>query len=460
MNVLPWVTAAVAGWFWVRALLPRQGGAGVWARGGMEAALAFGFGAGATAAVFFVLLWGGMKPGSAAWTADLAVLAGGMGTWWLMRRRKSEPAPAPEAAELPLAWLAGLAAVGSLIAFLAAAAVYLRANPQGDWDAWAIWNARAKFLAHEGMWRNAVSAELTETHAEYPPLWSAAVARAWSESGEPSQDAPQAGAFLAALALVSLTGCGLAARAGWPWAAAGTATLLMTVSLWRAAPGQYADVPLALLLLGAVMAAEAGQRAGWCAPGLALSGALASMAAFTKNEGLAFCAVLGATLAVAARFRALWWLAGAAPGLVLTGLFHWLLAPDQAQFSADSFRQVGRLAVVLEGMAAEVWRLGEFPAHPLLFLALLFFVMRPARPWRPLWPAVAALLLVGAYAAAMWGSASDASWQVSTAANRLLLQVTPMLVWCSTLWLSNARPAAPAGEAAPERRGEGRGRKR
>jgi len=461
MNTLAWVTAAVAGWFWVRALLPRPGGEAGWARAGMEAGLAFAFGTGAASALFFALLWAGMKPGSAAWTADGMVLAAGVGLWRLMRGRVCEQALPPGSGKLPLAWLAGLAAAGSLIAFLGAAAIYLRANPQGDWDAWSVWNTRAKFLASDGMWRNAVSPELAEAHPEQPLLWPAAVARAWSESGAMGQEAPQAGAFLAGLGLLLVFGCGIAARAGWPWAAAATAVLLMLVPLWRGVPGQSADVPLALFLFGAVAAAEAAQRAGWCWPGMALGGALASMAAFTRNEGLLFCAFLGAALAVAARARALWWLAGAAPVLVLTGLFHALLAPETKVFSWESLGQAGRLAAVIQAMAAGIWKMGEWPAHPLLFVALLFLVFRPEHPWRPLWPAVAALLMLAAGALALWASADNVSTEAGAAADRLLLLVIPILIWTAFLWLSSASAAAVAAEPLPDapRRGAAKGRK-
>lgn len=453
MNVLAWLTAGVAGWFWVRALLPRPA-APAWIRLGREAAIALAFGMGATAAVFFALLWAGLTPGAAAWTADGAVLASGGALWAFRRRREMAAEPALPAAGLPYGWLAAIAAAVCGVAFLAGAWLMLKASPQGDWDAWAIWNVRAKFLAQEGLWRNAVSAELTATHPEYPLLWSAAVARAWSESGQMAHAAPQAGAFAAAMTLVLLFAFGLAARAGREWAALGTATLLMAVSLWRSTPGQYADVPLAMLVLGAVIAAAAAQQAGWSAAGLALSGALASFAAFTKNEGLAFCIFLAAALAAAARLRVLWYLAGAAPVLVLTGLFHWLLAPPKAMLSGASFQQLGRLWTVLKGMAVELWALGDFPAHPLLFVLLLFFAFRPKWPWQPLWPAITALLLVAADVAVMWGSTSDASWQVSTAGDRLLLHVTPVLLLCAFWWLAAAEVhEAPIPAEAPAKPG-------
>lgn len=455
MNILSWLTAGLAGWFWVQALLPRAPAPG-WIRHGLAASLAFIFGAGATASAFFALLWAGLAPPAAAWTADALVLASGAALYQARRGRRAEERTGASVRAAPLAWLGGIAAAVCVAAFLAAVYLVAGASPQGDWDAWTIWNVRAKFLAHEGLWRNAVSPELAESHPEYPLLWPAAVARAWSESGAITQAAPQAGAFFSSLALVMMFAFGVAARAGWQWGALATATLLMTTPLWRSAPGQVADIPLAALMLAAVVAAAAGQRAGWDAAGLALSGALASMAAFTKTEGLAFCVLLGVTLAVAARARAAWWLAGAAPVLALAALFHWLLAPPGARVAAAGFAQFGRLLTALREMALELWRLGDFPAHPLLFVALLWFAFRPKWPLQPMWAAAAALATAGAGLIALWGFPGDVAAQVRASGDRLLLQVTPVLLLCFFWWLGHAEEApADAGRTRPPKRKPG-----
>src|SRR5207237_7498520 len=58
------------------------------------------------------------------------------------------------------------------------------ANPQGNWDAWSIWNLRARFLAAEGnLPHRAWSPALSWTHPEYPLLVSAFVARCLTYAG-------------------------------------------------------------------------------------------------------------------------------------------------------------------------------------------------------------------------------------------------------------------------------------
>lgn len=452
MSVLAWLTSALAGWFWACALLPR-GGPG-WIRRGLELALALAFGMGGAAAMFFALLWAGLMPARAAWAADAIVFVSGIILYWKRRGCWAEEHPPAPARAVPLPWLGGVAAAAGAAAFLASVYMVLAASPQGDWDAWVVWNVRAKFLAYDGLWRNAISPELAGAQPESPLLWPAAVARAWSESGAVTQAAPQAGAFFACLALVSLFFFGVAARAGWQWGALGTATLLMLTPLWRSAPGQSAEVPLAALMLAAVIAAASAQQARWDTAALALSGALASMAAFTRNGGLAFCVLLGVTLAAASRARVLAWVLGAAPVLALTAGFHLLLAPQKTVISAVSLGQPGRLAAALGGMAAEVWKLGDWPAHPLLLAALLWFAFRPGRPLQPLWPALVALLSLAAGVLWIWGSPEDAARLASSAADRLLLQVLPVLLLCFFWWLGRAEPqaAAPAQATAREKR--------
>src|SRR5258706_6690485 len=103
-------------------------------------------------------------------------------------------------------WLMVGVAVTLLIATGAMSAAW-EANPQGDWDAWAIWNLRAKFLAAGDTPSRAWSAALNSTHPEYPMLVSGFVARSWAYAGSIADAAPIATSYLFFLAtLAILTG--------------------------------------------------------------------------------------------------------------------------------------------------------------------------------------------------------------------------------------------------------------
>lgn len=446
MNVLAWLAAAVAGWFWVRALLPVRESQPAWLRYGVEAPVALAFGVGAAASVFFALLWAGVKPGTAAWAADAGVLAAGLLLWLLSGGRPAGEQGLKPGAPVPFAWLAATAAAVSLVAFFSATLIYLRANPQGDWDAWSSWNVRARFLVHEGMWRRAVSPDVGESQPGQPLLWPSAVARAWAESGNLEQSAPQSGAFLASAALVALFASAVAA-AGWQWMCLGICCLLSMVPLWRAAPGQYPDVPLALYVLAATLTAMSAGRARWSPRALALSGALASFAAFTRTEGAVFAALLAVTLAVVARVRVLWWLAGAAPGLLLASMFHVLLAPSAPGNGWALLQDAGRFASAAGALASALWKLGEFPAHPLLFLAALYFAFRPARRMAPVWPLIPAGLMLVADFVWIWGARAGSQGQLAGPPDRLLLHAAPALLVPVILWLSGSAAGQTPGEA-------------
>jgi len=97
------------------------------------------------------------------------------------------------------------------------------ASPYGNWDAWSIWNLRAKLLAQpDGSWKNAFSPLLNQlagggaTHGDYPLLLSGFIARCWSLTGSIGDvTVPIAVAGLFALATVGLLIGGLAVLRGW-----------------------------------------------------------------------------------------------------------------------------------------------------------------------------------------------------------------------------------------------------
>src|SRR5206468_645905 len=100
-------------------------------------------------------------------------------------------------------WLMGALILALLIATGAMSTVW-EANPHGSWDAWSIWNVRAKFLASGDSPQRAWSPALDWTHPEYPLLVSGVVARAWAQAGSMGPEAPIAASYLFFLALLAL----------------------------------------------------------------------------------------------------------------------------------------------------------------------------------------------------------------------------------------------------------------
>ena len=180
-------------------------------------------------------------------------------------------------------------------------------TPLGDWDAWTIWNQRARFFFRAGpQWRQAFSPEFA--HTDYPLLLPSSIARCWSYLGT---DCPWAPWLLGTLFTFATVGVLMSAvcrlRSRSQGLLAGLVLLGMVPFLQRGAL-QYADVPLSFFFLSAVALFahyDASQRPGRGM--LVLSGLLAALAAWTKNEGALFLLVLPA-----ARCAATWRRRGAA----------------------------------------------------------------------------------------------------------------------------------------------------
>ncbi len=82
--------------------------------------------------------------------------------------------------------LAGLLGIAGLYFF-----AYYDANPHGRWDAWAIWNMRARFLFLGGDGWTAAFTEIPGLpHGDYPLLVPGAVLRLWTWIGETYTSAP------------------------------------------------------------------------------------------------------------------------------------------------------------------------------------------------------------------------------------------------------------------------------
>lgn len=441
----------------------------------LRRALALGLGLAATSCGTFLWLaaGGGAHP-DLLLPAEVALLALAGALAW---RRAGRGAPPEEEAALgdamgPLPSWALPAAVG--LTGLAALLVFgfeAAWHPDGRWDAWMIWNQRARFLFRGGPgWAAAFTEHLAWSHPDYPLLVPASVARLWFEAGAESHLAPIAlgGCFLVASAGV-LVGALVALR-GHPQAALGAVALLGTAPWVRHAAAQYADVPLGFFVLACVAALLVAHRAALLQPAaaaplpsdpprdpraaasapalppeptsLALAGLCAGFAAWTKNEGLLFALV--ATLAAAALAlpggrRAIardlaWFALGAAPAALVVVAFKLGCATsnDLVAGQGAGSGPLGRLtdphryALILGSLAREGVRL---PTLALLGAAVL---LGPRPDWRaqrvPLVLLAALALVFLGYLAVYVLTPLDLEWHLDTSMRRLQLQLWPALL--------------------------------
>jgi hypothetical protein len=366
---------------------------------GLPIALRYGLalGLGVSLGAIWFLLTQAVQSGIVATVAGDAALFGAAAfSRWRLSRSTSAPV-------IPWNRLQrGLLIALALSAAAAAVAVVLNAaeKPHGEWDAWAIWNLRARFLARGAPLRAAFDAAPND----YPLLWPSAVGRVWTLAGEETA-APLALAAALALAIALTLFGALSALRDRTLALLAVLCLLGTPAFVRNIAWQYADIPLAFaflatLVLLAVRDRDPRRRRG----ALIWAGLAAGCGVLTKNEGLLFLVVLLVveTGRAIRRRDHLWawyrawapFAAGLAPGLALFIVCKLSLAPPNDPLVGQSLAlyterllDPSRYAIVMRTLAAALFPFGgpllvALAAAPLLCGRTEEALGRSAQRWR------------------------------------------------------------------------------
>ena len=445
----------------VRNMQPR------WAAILFGAALGAGVGMGFTSIVFLVLDLSSIASPAAIFGIDIA-FAGVLGWRWFRTRKNGHARSSSDGTTAGFRWtwlLAltfGIAMLISWIRLVQMAA----ALPVGAWDAWALWNLRAKFLAGAGgAWRYALSPLISNTHPDYPLLLPAFVARVWKASGNMDAIAPVVTALLFFAALLALLVSVVALMRGAASALLAGLVILSTTSLLVWAPAQYADIPLAFYYLGAMalIFLEASPNSGGRAA-LFWAGLCAGLAAWTKNEGIAFLACLAIVFVVftlwqrrtpGALVRAGWLLAGAVPGVLLTLWLKFFLAPavdplvtQGASSGLARLHDFSRYAQIAGGFFNNLLNLGSGVTHPVILLAILAILVRWQIEERYRFAsliATAVLVLVFlSYCLVYLMTPYALAWQVQSSFDRLILQLWPSALLVFFVMLRRVVDPAPS----------------
>lgn len=469
MLVAAWVGLAVIG---TLGGLPRRAGVRTWL---LAAALSLPVGIAVTSVTAFlwfvslrpVVPWGG-------YTAVEILLAAGLTAAWLLKRA----APAsPEAGHPTTWWLVGLGAisVGALVVRLVRAWIITTfRSPLGDWDAWAIWNLRARFLFSAESWRHGFSPEIAWSHPDYPLLLPSSVARGYSWVGEPTWVAPAVLALIFLLAIPAVAALTVARLRGTVPALV-AAVLCLGVVYSSLAFSQYADMPLALYFLAANALLL---LAHWRPDGRSmwpLAGLMAGAVVWTKNEGWVMLVALLATELLVCHWSAsatrptrgdrLAFALGLLPMLVVTIGFKVVLAPANDVATRALWAQLAspaRIAMVARHFASLLLAPGPFhlPLAPLLAGYLLLQGASMPAAARPAVQALAIRigLVLAAYGAIYMITPLPLQWHLETSAQRLVMQVLPSLILLVMATAGDPMradvpeapdAAAPAGEGSP-----------
>ncbi len=450
IDFLAMIPAFVLGWIFVRLLAPLESR--------LEVPLGLGLGAGISSAIFFLLTWAGVASRISTIGAEAVFIAAGAALLFRLKRPRQERKTAA-----PPSWI-WILRIAALIAFALVVMDFSRslsANPDGGYDAAAIWNIRARYLAGGPQsWHYAVSPATGTNHPGYPLLVSAFVARTWTLLGDLRSSTPAALSAIFTLATNSTLVAALWTLAGEVFAWLAALLLLASEGFVSQASVQYADIPLSFFVLSSVAVLAIGAARDWPPSLVALAGVFASMAAWTKNEGLPFLAfVFVAVLWRGGLRSAKCFAAAAAPVLILTLAFKLFVAEGRESMfpatASQAFQMIAassRWSEIFASFARNFWELGPPWAHPFLLMAILAWAFGFAPQARSrVWMLLAPAGLLAADFAVYLITMSGLTWHLSTSNNRVIIQVWPALIFSFLLMLRELPLAADNHGKRPSR---------
>jgi hypothetical protein len=290
MGWLPLLLALASGWLLAAWAGPARGLRPRWAVVLLEAGLGAGLGMGLSSITYFLLLVAGAASRGSILAVHFVAAAALGALAWKRRNRAEAPSGEPAAPAGRSAWVLALLVAAVLIPVVLAEARISASNAHGQWDAWAIWNLRAKFLAGEGdAWRYALSPLLNRTHPDYPLLVSGLVAVNWRTAGAMDPTIPGVITYLFPLAAAAVLVGGLALLRGVQVGLVALLVLVADSAYLTHATGQMSDVPLSFYYVAAIVcylvSYEAQARP---TTALALAGALAGWRRGPKTRAWRF----------------------------------------------------------------------------------------------------------------------------------------------------------------------------
>jgi 4-amino-4-deoxy-L-arabinose transferase-like glycosyltransferase len=321
-------------------------------------------------------------------------------------------------------------------------------RPHGVWDAWAIWNYRARWLfLGESNWTHAFTYLNAADSPDYPLLVTGSVFRMWSILGTDHVAIPivVAGVLAVGTILILFSSIGILRGENQGYLAA--LFMFIATQFLNVATYQYGDAPLSFFILSTIaLFSLKDHHPDLSRRLLFLAGLTASCAAWTKNEGFLFL-VLIILIRFIAEIRRRNWLAVFSQFLyfllgmsfVLSTLIYFKLnfAIQNDLVNNANFSKLGvhlldsdRYLKVLLGIAKYFF---TFNDHIAILLIVYIFLSGVARSSFVKKGVVSHLFLMlfmlGGYAFSFFISPFDLTWHMSSALKRLSVQLWPAWVF-------------------------------
>lgn len=316
---------------------------------------------------------------------------------------------------------------------------------QGGFDAWMIYNRAARFIYRDtANWRATVSPELySGSHADYPLLLPSNVAWAWASLGAENVRVPLVQSGLYLFGSIGLLFIGVAQVKSFGQASLGTIILMSLSGFIRDGSSQTADIPLAFYILASIvllyLAIQRNNKSLF-----ALSGFMAGLAGWVKNEGLLLIVIsLAVLFFFCVKQKSMPSFLQFATGLLFPALviayFKIALAPPSDLFVGDLSKNLAKVIdptryyLILKFLFNEILYYGEWPfSLPLSLLVYGFvFGFHFPKDYRKAFGVVIAI--IGMQLAGYMGiyliTPYDLKWHLSTSLGRTTLQVFPSLLF-------------------------------
>ena len=323
-------------------------------------------------------------------------------------------------------------------------------KPHGDWDAWAVYNMKARFLFRAGdHWRDLFSQPLEWASPDYPLLIPMSVAACWTLIGKESVVVPALIAMLFTLGTVGIAACSVSALRGKTQGCLAGLILLGTPYFITHGASQYSDIPLGFFFIAtlALISLQDALAKVDCKL-LVLAGMAAGLSAWTKNEGFLFLiAVLVSRLVVTVPGNGLklylrqmrFFAAGLMPILLVLIYFkltisaHSLLLPAEGQNFIGKLTDFSRYRTILDFFIRLGLGFGDWPisvAFLLAFYLLLLGIRIETKQRASIAGSLIALgVMLAGYFMIYLITPRDLVWHLSVSAARLYSQLWPSFIF-------------------------------
>jgi hypothetical protein len=417
----------------------------------LAASIAPSLGLGLASCIYFFFLLVGFRTPSilradvGAWA--LALLMFGVDGWRRHRRSPAVGALRVPTVRTDRVALVLAAAGGLALVTLAVTAFWVHRSlrPHGEWDAWAIWNLRARAILRGAPdWTSVFSNAIAWSNVDYPVFLPVSVARLWAYEGAESTLIPAIVALTFFASTVATVSVLVGQLRGWASGLLSGAVLVAPHTYVFQSSCQCADVPIAQFMLVAVACSAIARqrpRNSWML--MAVAGAAAGLAAWTKNEGeiLFLLLLIGVVTWPAGERdrRGLWFGVGAAGPLAALVWFKLRLAPSNYLFTptamaglVERLLDAGRWTLIRTQLLEMLPAWGELPGGALLLLTLVVaLTMRLDRRGaeRCAWALGVVVVMMMGYVLVYAMTPLPLLWQILTSFPRLMTQLWPTLVW-------------------------------